>query len=406
MEMKRHPMKAVTRIARKSYLHLKDTELKNTTLLVLLAMLSCAPTLTAQERKDRLEMSHKAIDALAEPAPPQVPPENGIPAFNTEYWLGSEAEEKEQFALFSKQIQALQQKSVDENAQPAQRGFHAKGHACLEGTLELDESRPPQSRFGVFSDGKPSQKVIVRYSNGVGWKQGDNELDARGMAVKVLEVEGNTYLPDEKNAQDFLMTNSPTPVGRDAVEFMKFAHANAAGRFAGLIFLITHPNTAAPALVRSGSIDSMVTAQYWSGGAFHLGAHQAIKFTSKPCDSALKRETKHDGPDYLRKDLVEAASQGICMDFFVQFQADPIETPIEHASKEWVESISPLVKVGTIKMPAQQPWEQAKCDQLVFSPWHSISAHKPMGHINRARRFVYDASRQFRHGGNGNESKE
>jgi hypothetical protein len=52
-------------------------------------------------------------------------------------------------------------------------------------------------------------------------------------------------------------------------------------------------------------------------------------------------------------------------------------------------------------MPPQtiDPKNTPACDQLSFSPWHSIPAHKPMGHINRARRFVYDASRAHRAGG-------
>ena len=40
----------------------------------------------------------------------------------------------------------------------------------------------------------------------------------------------------------------------------------------------------------------------------------------------------------------------------------------------------------------------AFCDSLSFNPWHGISAHQPMGHINRARRYVYDASRNHRGG--------
>lgn len=64
--------------------------------------------------------------------------------------------------------------------------------------------------------------------------------------------------------------------------------------------------------------------------------------------------------------------------------------------------MSPLVYVGDIVMPPQTfdtPEQRAACDQLSFSPWHSLPAHKPMGHINRARRWVYEASRMLRHGG-------
>jgi len=194
------------------------------------------------------------------------------------------------------------------------------------------------------------------------------------------------------------MTNSPVPVGRDAVEFMKFAHANVKGRTAGLFFLVGHASTAAQALSRTNAVDSMVTERFWSGGALHLGAHQAVKLTTRPCDLRLVREPRRDTDDYLRADLVAAARDGVCMALYVQLQADPVRTPIENASKIWEESDAPLVPVGRIVMPPQvvDPGATAACDQLAFSPWHSLPAHKPMGHINRARRFVYAASQQQR----------
>jgi hypothetical protein len=92
---------------------------------------------------------------------------------------------------------------------------------------------------------------------------------------------------------------------------------------------------------------------------------------------------------------------GVSTELYVQFQTDPERTPIENASKIWEEADSPIVPVGKIVMPPQtvDPTATAACDQLSFSPWHAIPAPKPMGHINRARRYVYDASRAQRAGG-------
>lgn len=345
------------------------------------------------------------IDPNAEPLPPQTP-EDDRPALNTEYFLGSETEERAQFAAFAQKIQAIQKQAAADHEQPVQRGFHAKSHACLDGRLELDRHRDPRTRFGVFAgDGAP-KRVVVRFSNGVGWRQGDGELDARGMAIKVLDVPGRKYLPDEPGSQDFLMTNSPVPVGRDAVEFMKFAQANADGRLFGLFFLIGHASTASQALSRTTPVNSMVTERFWSGGTFHLGAHQAVKVSTRPCDLRLVREPSRSSDDYLRADLVDAAKSGVCMTLYVQFQTDPERTPIENASIIWEESDSPLVRVGKIVMPPQtvDPGATKACDQLAFSPWHSLPAHKPMGHTNRARRYVYEASRVLRGGGAGSSA--
>ncbi len=321
--------------------------------------------------EDRLRVE-RVVAFASQPLPPQVASTGG-PAMNTEYFLGSEAEERAQFAAFAREIQAIQRKAASEHDQPIQRGFHAKSHACLNGELRLDHARDPRTRFGIFADDGPPKRVVARFSNRVGWKQGDADLDARGLAIKVLDVPGPKYLDDEPTSQDILMTNSPVPVGRDAVEFMKFAHANVKGRTAGLCFLVGH-------------------------AAFHLGAHQAVKLTTRPCDLRLVREPRRDTDDYLRADLVAAARDGVCMALYIQLEADPVRTPNENASKIWEESDSPLVPVGRIVMPPQvvDPGATAACDQLAFSPWHSLPAHKPMGHINRARRFVYAASQQQR----------
>ncbi len=327
----------------------------------------------------------------------------GAESMNTEYCRGSCAEEKQRFQVFAEQIVALQDKQTSSRGQSVQRGFHGKAHGCVYAQVVPLETRDPRTRFGVFAEGLGPHPAWVRFSNGVGWHQPDDELDARGMAVKLMGIAGERLSSDETQTQDFLMTNAPTPVGRDAEEFMEFAHVNEKGRLPGLGFLLSHPNTAAPALVKTGPIDSVANAQYWGGGAFHLGAHQAVKVTAKPCqDSKPRPKGKRDDPDYLKKDLAAAAQNGLCFTMYVQFQVSPGETPIEHASYEWKESVSPLVPVANIVIPAQtldMPGKDAFCESLSFQPWHGILAHQPMGHINRARKFVYDASRVHRKGG-------
>lgn len=349
----------------------------------------------------RPELRRVAPDDV--PLPPFEPVADGAESMNSEYCLESCAAEKARFAEFAKQIKELQKLQTENRGQPVQRGFHGKAHGCLYGTVEPLPNRDPRSKFGVFAEGKGPYKAWIRFSNGVGWTQPDDELDARGMAVKLLGVDGARPLNDETQTQDFLMTNSPTPVGRNAEEFMKFAFANERGRLSGYWFAATHIRTGAPALMRTDPIDSAANAQYWAGGAFHLGAHQAVKYTAKPCEGSVPRpKGPRTEPDYLRKDLAAAAKAGLCFTFYAQFQVDPRTTPIEHASREWPEDVAPPVPIATIRMPVQQladPARDAFCEKLSYNPWHGIYAHQPMGHINRARRYVYEASREGRSGG-------
>ena len=269
----------------------------------------------------------------------------------------------------------------------------------MTGWFQLFSDRDPRTRFGVFADGAGPWPVWARLSNGVGWRQSDSELDARGLAIKLMGVPGPKLLDEETGTQDFLMTNSPTPVGRDAVDFMQFAAANSRGKAAGFGFALTHPRHGGPALMDTGPIPSMVAEQYWGGGAFHLGAHQAVKFTAKPCSFARALVPVGSGPDRLRADLVDAAATGLCFNFYVQFQRDAFRTPIEDASREWSEADAPLVAIGRLQFPPQaldDDARDARCQALSFNPWHAIAAHQPMGHINRARKFVYAASRAHR----------
>ncbi|CAN5867438.1 catalase family protein [soil metagenome] len=341
------------------------------------------------------------ISPDATPLPPFDPPEPGAESINTEYYLGSAAQEKAAFESYATQIQGIQDQQAREHDQPTQRGFHAKAHGCVAGWFQLFPDRDARTRFGVFADDAKPMPVWVRFSNGVGWQQGDGELDARGMAVKVMGVAGAKLSDEESQTQDFLMTNAPTPVGRNADDFMKFAHSNANGKLSGLAFAASHPRAAGPALTSTGPIASAAAEQYWSGGAFHLGAHQAVKFTAKPCSFDRAREPDGSGKNRLREDLATAAARGMCFVFYVQFQSDPFRTPIENASREWSEQDAPLVRVGKIQFPPQdiaQPGEAELCKSLSFNPWHAIAVHQPMGNINRARRYVYTASRTHRAG--------
>lgn len=341
------------------------------------------------------------IDPTATPLPPFDPPRPGVESMNTEYYIGSAAQETAAFEAFAKQIQAIQDQQGKNHGQPTQRGFHAKAHGCLTGWFQLYPDRDPRTRFGVFTDDSKPMPVWARFSNGVGWQQSDGELDARGMAIKVMGVPGTKLSDEETQTQDFLMTNSPTPVGRNGFDFMKFAEANSHGKVSGLMFAAGHPRAAGPALSGTAPITSAAAEQYWSGGAYHLGAHQTVKFTAKPCSFDRARHPDGSGDNRLAQDLSVAATQGFCFVFYVQFQSDAFRTPIENASREWSEQDAPLVPVGKLQFLPQdvnQPGRAEFCKNLSYNPWHSIAAHQPMGNINRARRYVYSSSRQHRQG--------
>jgi hypothetical protein len=316
---------------------------------------------------------------------------------NTEYPAPGEDEEFAGFAVKINQLQELNQKSAPDGA--IHRGFHAKAHGCLHGEMEVLADRDPQTRFGIFEPTR-SYPVWIRFSNAQGTIGHDTSPDLRGMAIKVLDVPGDKILPDERTskAQDFLMTNQAATFVPDAKGFMEFAEDTANGRIAW--YFAKHPIIAVRILRETTrKVPSLLTTQFWSGGAFRLG-DRASKFTAVPCPGLTRTYPRHAPATYLTDDLVATVgSQETCYDFYVQFQLDPYQQPIENASVEWK---TPWYRVARIHIPAQvfnSPAQAEFCENLSFTPWHALPAHQPLGNINRARKTVYESSRSLRQNG-------
>lgn len=69
------------------------------------------------------------------------------------------------------------------------RDAHAKSHGVLRGTLRVVDDLPGELRQGLFA--QPCElPVIVRFSTAPGDIVPDGVAAARGMAIKVLDVDG------------------------------------------------------------------------------------------------------------------------------------------------------------------------------------------------------------------------
>ena len=220
------------------------------------------------------------------------------------------------------------------------------------------------------------------------------------------------------------MINIPTGITRNATDFVDFAEAAAPsspwlslyGITPRIIFFgITHPKSGllftrlAWKQFVSPAVPSLLTERYWSGTPILLGS-DAIKYSvvpshEKPCAPFEKGLPKRLVADYLREDLtVHAANNSICFDFYVQFQTDPIKTPIEDALVEWDEHDAPFVNtpVARLILPPQTFDSKAQmefCEALNMTPWHALAEHRPLGQQNRARKKVYEMSQEFRENG-------
>jgi hypothetical protein len=117
-----------------------------------------------------------------------------------------------------------------------------------------------------------------------------------------------------------------------------------------------------------------------------------MKYGVRPC-SHFRTRVPWKAPDnWLRQAMAALAARDVELDFLVQLQTDHRRMPIEDASIEWPERLSPFVPVARIRIPRQEfatPERDLLARQLSFNPWHAIAEHRPLGNQNRARRAIY-----------------
>ena len=125
-----------------------------------------------------------------------------------------------------------------------------------------------------------------------------------------------------------------------------------------------------------------------------------MKYSIRPRSNFRTKIPWNPPSDWLRQSMAATLDRGdVELDFMVQLQADPKRMPIEDASIEWPEELSPFVPVARIIIPRQNfssPAQFKFARELSFNPWHSISEHRPLGNQNRARRALYQELSRLR----------
>lgn len=303
------------------------------------------------------------------------------------------------------------------------RDAHAKAHGCLRAEVTVLPDLDSSLRHGVLSEPGRTWQAWMRLSNGNAYPQFDRARDARGMAIKLLDVPGDKLMSNASHAteQDFVMFNHPAFFVRDVAEYQSNFAAQADGKKALAFFpgwdprrweirhLIIALKTLAPAP------QSPVATTYNSIAPFKLGPHN-IKYRVIPapenCPSYALTAPNEDLPNFLRNMLYRQLSLDrvpACFALQIQRQNASYYMPIEDPSVEWNESISPFATVAHIRLPAQDfdsNEQNLFCDNLSFSPWHALPEHRPIGGINRLRKAVYEAVSLYRHERNREPARE
>ena len=303
--------------------------------------------------------------------------------------------EADRFDTYAKRLVTLQTKYGG-----IHRALHAKGHGIYEASLTVGEV-PEQARHGLFV--RPGKyEALVRFSNGAGKVQPDKTGDVRGIAVKVLGVEGDKILGGA-NTQDFLAILSPATPFRTADEFMAVIWATRSAPLA-MFRLIGALGPIRPFQLLSKLVKglrmppaSLATTKFYSALPIQCGPH-AVRFAFTPVEPARGALTATR--DFYTDDLGDRLRRGpLTYTLSLQFFIDEQRTPIEDASVDWD---APYVDVATLSILAQDPASaigaklRERGEQLSFDPWHALVEHKPLGGMMRARKVAYFASTQTR----------
>jgi hypothetical protein len=306
----------------------------------------------------------------------------------------------------------------------AVRAVHAKAHAILEGTLTVDAGLPPELAQGLFAT-PGDHHAFVRLSTNPGDILDDAISLPRGLALKVLDVEGERLPDAEGTTQDFILVNAPIFQAKSAENFLGNLKLLAVttdrgeGAKKALSAVLRGVNTALSAVgIESATVKTLGGAPnveplgetYFSATAFRYGDHIA-KFSLRPIApamTALTGETidpagDRDAIRHRRRE--ETRDMDLEWEFRVQLARDLERQPVEDPSVEWKEDEAPWQRVGTLRVVRQDSWAAdrvAAVDEgMRFSIWTGLAAHRPLGNVNRARRDVYRHSADYRARANG-----
>jgi catalase len=312
------------------------------------------------------------------------------------------------------------QTKVYEDSAHASRGVHAKGHGLLVGELRVLEGLPAYLAQGLFAT-VASYPIVMRFSTIPGDILDDSISVPRGLALKVIGVHGPRVSGSEGDVtQDFVLANGPVFAKAHPKSFLSTLKQLAAttDKAPGLKKILSVVMRGTEKLLESvgGQSSTIMTLggypevhilgdEFYSQTPFLYGEYMA-KFAVKPFSEGLRSLTKapldlKGKPNGIRDAVVEFfRTNSAEWEVQAQLCTDLKAMPIEDASKQWPEDQSPYQPVARIVMPAQDAWSasrvQAVDEQMSFSSWHALAAHRPLGAMNRVRKTVYDTAARFR----------
>ncbi len=320
----------------------------------------------------------------------------------------------------------------------AYRPVHAKSHGVLAGTLEVLPNLPEAFAQGLFAT-PGSYPAILRFSTNPGDMLADTVSSPRGLAVKILNVEGPKVANhQDETTQDFVCINTdaftaPGPKGfleqlktfdknLDTPEGVKHAVSLAARATNAVLQAVHLPSATLEGI--GASATHILGESFSTVAPLRYGAYVA-KIRIAPGSENLRKLTgKHVdlGADYnalaelikkfFRQEtgVWEAQAQlALAPDNPAAEEGDK-DFPVEAADKKWPEEKSAWQTVARLAVAPQDSYSDARQlfvdERLSFSPWHALEAHRPLGGIMRSRLKAYEEASKYRAQRNDRERAE
>jgi hypothetical protein len=282
------------------------------------------------------------------------------------------------------------------------RAGNTKTHGVVRATFDVLPGLCPKLAVGLFAEAK-SYPAWVRFGGPGPLAPPDpDDNGLLSIAIKVMSVPGAKLLDDERETQDFVGISAPTFTTPNVIENLKLQRQ--VGRGTPLLYFINPFDSHLRDMIMQGLYSKLnsspLEVRYYSCVPYLHGDKQAVQYAIRPCSDERTPTPSPPGPNYLREAMARRLAGGqVEFDFAIQFQTDAHRMPIENASVRWPESLSPYHAVAKLRVPSQvfdSPAQLAFAGNLSFNPWHCLAEHRPLGNLNRARRYIYSTLSRLR----------
>jgi hypothetical protein len=291
-----------------------------------------------------------------------------------------------------------------------ERAGQTKTYGVVAATLTVLEDIPERLRVGVFAEPRTFD-AWVRFSNPGPHLDADiDDVGVASIGIKLLGVDGDKLIDEERATQDFTAISTPMFVSRNLAANVALQHWSR--RHLGLYYFLNPRASHLRELVMQGLwaevLRNPLGQAYYSCVPYRHGPERAVQYAFHPQGKVagkVPRLPLRPPDDYLAQNMAASLATGPAeFTMTVQEQADPFHTPIEDAAVIWPERLAPHIPVARLTIPPQDfqtPERLALDRRMRINPWHSLEAHRPLGNQNRGRLRIYRELAVYRQAKNG-----